>query len=86
MEHSTAKKRNNQNKRPLFTEKFIYQEQLTIEKYNKLIQKDEGASLRYSEFINFNKWTNFIQNPFDSDARQKYLDHISPATKSKTHT
>jgi hypothetical protein len=35
MDHSTAKKRNNHNNRPMFTAMFIYQEQLTIEKYKK---------------------------------------------------
>ncbi len=33
MNHSSAEKRNNCNKRPKFTAMFIYQEQLTIEKY-----------------------------------------------------
>jgi hypothetical protein len=37
MTHSTAKGRNNHNDQPTFTVVFINQEQLTIEKYKKLI-------------------------------------------------
>ncbi len=37
MNHSTGRRRNNHNELPKFTATFIYQEQLTIEEYNKLI-------------------------------------------------
>jgi hypothetical protein len=85
MTHSTAEKRNNPNKRPKFTAMFIYHEQLTIEKYNKLISSGTEYTLGYPAVINCAEWTNYIKNPFDWFTRKIYLDCISPSTPSSRH-
>jgi hypothetical protein len=78
MSHSTAKKRNNHNDQPKFTAMFIYQEQLKIEKYKKLISNGIDNTLGYPTSINCAEWTNYVQNPFNQFARQIYLNHDSP--------
>ncbi len=78
MNHSTAKRRDNHNERPKLTATFIYQEQLTIEKYNKLISSGTDNTLGYPTVINCTEWTNYIKNPFNQFTRQIYLDHTSP--------
>jgi hypothetical protein len=85
MNHSTAKKRNNHNEQPKFTATFIYQEQLTNEKYNKLISSGTDNTLGYLTVINCAEWTNYVKNPFNWYTRQKYIDHISPSTPSSRH-
>jgi hypothetical protein len=52
MAHSTAVKRNNTNEWPKFTATFIYQEQLTIDKYNNLISSGTEYTLGYPAVIN----------------------------------
>jgi hypothetical protein len=54
----TAEKRNNPNEQPKVTAMFIYQEQLTIEKYNKLISSETDNTLGYLAVINCSEWTN----------------------------
>jgi hypothetical protein len=85
MNHSTAKKRNNHNNRPTFTTTFIYQEQLTIEKYTKLILSGTENILGYPTLINCAEWTDYVKNPFNHVARQIYLNHVSPSTPSSRH-
>jgi hypothetical protein len=85
MAHSTAEKRNNTNKWPKFTATFIYQEQLTIDKYNNLISSGTEYTLEYPKVINCVEWTNYIKKPFNCFTRQQYLDHISPSTPSRRH-
>jgi hypothetical protein len=85
MNHSTAEKRNNYNKQPKFTAMFIYQEQLRIDKYNKLISSGADNTLGYPTVINCAEWTNYIKNPFNQFTRQLYLDRISPSTPSSRH-
>jgi hypothetical protein len=64
---------------------FIYQEQLTIEKYNKLISSGTEHTLGYPTVINCAEWTNYVKNPFNWFTRQIYLDRISPSTPSSRH-
>ena len=85
MAHSTAEKRNNTNKRPKFTATFIYQEQLTIDKYNNLISSETEHTLGYPTVINCADWTNYVKNPFKWFIGQQYLDRISPSTPSSRH-
>jgi hypothetical protein len=65
LNHSTTEKRNNPNKWPKFTAMSIYQEQLTIEKYNNLISSGTDKTLGYPTVINCAEWTNYVKNPFD---------------------
>jgi hypothetical protein len=81
--HSTTEKRNYCNERPKFTATFIYQEQLTIEKYNKLISNGADNTLGYPTVINCAEWTNYVKTPCFT--RQKYLNRISPLTPSSRH-
>jgi hypothetical protein len=85
MAHSTAEKRNIPNERPTFTAMFIYQEQLTIEKYRNLISSGTEYTLGYLTVINCAEWTNYVKNPFNWFPRQKYYDRISPSTPSSRH-
>jgi hypothetical protein len=85
MAHSTTVKRNNTNKWPKFTAMFIYQEQLTIDKYNNLISSGTEYTLGYPTVINCAEWTNHIKKPFNRFTRQQYLDHISPSAPSSRH-
>ncbi len=85
MAHSNTEKRNNTNKRPKFTAIFIYQEHLTVDKYNNLISSGTEYTLGYPTVINWAEWTNYIKNPFDPFTRQIYLDCISPSTPSSRH-
>jgi hypothetical protein len=85
MAHSTAERRNNTNERPKFTAMFIYQEQLTIDKYNNLISSGTEYTLGYPTVINCAEWTNHVKNPFNRYIRQQYFDHISPSTPSSRH-
>ncbi len=61
MAHSTAEKRNNTTKWPKFTAIFIYQEQLTIDKYNNLISSGTEYTLGYLAVINCAEWTNYVK-------------------------
>ncbi len=65
MTHSTAKRRNNHNDWPTFIAMFIYQEQLTFEKYKKLISSGTDNTLGYLTIINCAEWTNYVKNPFN---------------------
>jgi hypothetical protein len=65
MNHSTAENRNNHNKWPKFTAMFIYQEQLIIEKYNKLISSGADKTLGYPTVINCAERTNYVKKPFN---------------------
>ncbi len=85
MNHSTAEKRKNHNEQPKFTATVIYQEQLTIEKYNKFISCGTDNTLGYPTIINCTEWTNYVKNPFNWFTRQKYLDCISPSTPTIRH-
>ncbi len=86
LNHSTTEKRNNPNKWPKFTAMSIYQEQLTIEKYNNLISSGTDKTLGYPTVINCAEWTNYVKNPFDQFTRQIYLDCTSPfRTPSSRH-
>ncbi len=58
MTHSTAKRRNNHNDQPTITAKFIYQEQLTIEKNEKSISSGTDFTIGYPTLINCAEWTN----------------------------
>jgi hypothetical protein len=75
----------NHNKQVKFTVKYIYQEQPTIEKYNKLITSGTDNTLGYSTVINCAEWTNYMKNPFNWLTRQLYLNRISPSTPSSRH-
>jgi hypothetical protein len=85
MIHRTTEKRNNPNEQPKFTATFIYQEQLTIKKYNKLISSGTEYTLGYQTVINCAEWTNYIRKPFNWFTRQIYLNRISPSTPSSRH-
>jgi hypothetical protein len=85
MAHSTAEKRENTNKWPKFTATYIYQEQLTIDKYNNFISSGTEYTLGYPTVINCAEWTNYVKNPFNWFIRQQYLDRISPSTPSSRH-
>jgi hypothetical protein len=63
MTHITAKQRNNHNKWPTFTATFIYQEQVTIEKNNKLISSGTDNTLGYLAVINCPEGTNYVKTP-----------------------
>jgi hypothetical protein len=76
---------NNLKERPKFTATFIYQEQLTIEKYNNLISSGTEYTLGYLTEINCAEWTNYVKKNFDWFTRQMYLDQISPSTPSSRH-
>ncbi len=80
-----CKKRNNHNNQPTFTATFIYQEQLTIKKYKKLILCGTENTLGYPTLINCAEWIDYIKNPFDHVARLRYLNHMSPSTPSSRH-
>jgi hypothetical protein len=85
-ESQHCRKKGNHNKQPKFTAMFIYQEQLTIEKYNKLISSGTDNTLGYPKVINCAEWTNYVENLFNrSTSRQLYLDCISPSTPSNRH-
>jgi hypothetical protein len=58
--HSTAEKKNNNNVPPKFTATFIYQEQLTIDRYNNLISSGTIYTLGYPTVINCAEWTNYV--------------------------
>jgi hypothetical protein len=85
-----SKKRNDPNVRPqwLDTDTFIYQEQITIQKYKKVLESgNENTAMGFSRFITSNEWEEYIKNPFDSGAREQYLQHVSvlrDPRKSKT--
>jgi hypothetical protein len=64
---------------------FIYQEQLTIEKYKLLISSGTDNTLGYSTVINCAEWTNYVKNPFNWFTRQIYLDCTSPSTPSSRY-
>ena len=85
-----SKKRNDPNVRPqwLDTDTFTYQEQITIQKYKKVLESgNENTAMGFSRFITSNEWEEYIKNPFDSGAREQYLQHVSvlrDPRKSKT--
>ncbi len=85
MTHSSAKIRNNQNNWPTFTATFIYQEQLTIEKYKTLISSGTDNTLEYPTVINCAEWTYYLKNPFNQFIRQTNLNRTSPSTPSSRH-
>jgi hypothetical protein len=85
MTHSTAEKRNNHNKLPKITVTFIYQEQLTIEKYNKSISSGTDNTLGHPTVFNYAEWINYVKNFFNWFTRQLYLNHTSPSTPSSRH-
>jgi hypothetical protein len=64
MTHSAAKRRNDHNDQPTFTATFIYQEQLTIEKYKKYISSGTHYTLGYPTLINCDEWTNYVKKHF----------------------
>jgi hypothetical protein len=89
LDHSTARKKNNPNNHPqwLPTDTFMYQDQLLLRKYNKLLEsKHESKTLGYSRFINCPEWNNYIKNPFVPEARQRYMGHVSPSAESSRGT
>jgi hypothetical protein len=86
MTHINEKRRNNHNNQPIFTATFIYQEQLTIKKYKKLISSGTDNTLGHPTLINCAEWTNYIKKPFNQFARQINLNHISPSTPSSRHS
>jgi len=74
-----SKKRNDPNICPqwLDTDTFIYQEQITIQKYEKVLESgNENTAMGFSRFITSNEWEEYIKNPFDSGAREQYLQHV----------
>ncbi len=83
--HSTTEKRNNTNKRPKFTAMFIYQEQLTIDKYNNLVSSGTEYKLGYPTVINCAEWIYYVKNSFNRFIRQQFFDRISPSTPSSRH-
>jgi hypothetical protein len=85
MAHSTAEERNNTNDNPKFTATFIYQEQLTIDKYNNLISSGTEYTLGYLTVINCAEWTNYIRNTFNQFIRQQYFNRTSPSTPNSRH-
>ncbi len=85
MDHSTSNRRNNHTNRPKFTVTFIYQEQLTIEKYKSLISSGTNNTLEYPTVINCAEWTNCVKTLFNWFTRQLYLDHTSLSTPRSRH-
>jgi hypothetical protein len=85
-----SKKRNNPHVCPqwLDTDTFTYQEQITIQKYKKVLESgNEKTAMGCSRFITSNEWEENIKNPFDSGAREQCLQHVSvlrDPRKSKT--
>jgi hypothetical protein len=74
-----SKKRNDPNICPqwLDTDTFIYQEQITIQKYKKLLESgNENTAMGFLSFITSNEWEEYIKNPFNSGAREQYLQHV----------
>ncbi len=74
------KKRNDPNIPPqwLDTDTFTYQEQITIQKYKKILESgNEKSATGFSRFITSNEWEEYIKNPFNSGAREQYLQHVS---------
>ncbi len=85
-----SKKRNNPSVCPqwLDTDTFIYQEQITIQKYKKVLESgNKNTAMGFSRFITSYEWEEYIKNPFNSGAREQYLQHVSvlqDPRKSKT--
>ena len=62
----------------LDTDTFTYQEQITIQKYKKILESgNENTAMGFSRFITSNEWEEYIKNSFDSGAREQYLQHVS---------
>jgi hypothetical protein len=60
------------------TDTFKYQENITIQKYTKVLESDnENATMGFSRFITSPEWDNYINDPFDTIERQNYLQHVS---------
>ncbi len=70
------------------TDTFIYQEQITIQKYKKVLESGyENTAMGFSRFITSNEWEEYIKNSFNSGAREQYLQHVlglQNPRKSKT--
>ena len=75
-----SKKRNDHDVRPQWmdTDTFKYQEQITIQKYTKVLESgNENTVMGFSKFITSTEWDEYIKNPFDTTARENYLQHVS---------
>ena len=75
-----SRKRNNYDVRPQWmdTDKFKYQEQITIQKYTKVLETgNENATMGFPRFITSTEWENNIKNPFDPKSRENYRQHVS---------
>ncbi len=59
------------------TDTFTYQEQITIQKYKKILESgNENIAMGFSRFVTSNEWEEYIKNPFSSGAREQYLQHV----------
>ena len=68
-----SKRRNNHDVCPQWkdTDTFKYQEQITIQKYTKVLESgNENATMGFPRFITSPEWDNYIKNPFDTTARE----------------
>ncbi len=75
-----TKKRNNHNvcTQWMDTDTFKYQEQITIQKYTKVLENgNENTIMGFSKFITSTEWDQYIKNPFDTTASENYLQHVS---------
>jgi hypothetical protein len=79
--HSTARRRNNHNLQPRLNSYFTYQtpdsaEKFTETKQNKGLGCDEIYG--YSNLINWEQWSSYIKDLFNSFVREQYMQFISP--------
>jgi hypothetical protein len=76
-----SKRRNNHDVCPQWkdTDTFKYQEQITIQKYTKVLESgNENTTMGFPRFITSPaEWDNYIKNPFNTTARENYLQHVS---------
>ncbi len=71
-----SKRRNNDDVCPQWmdTDTFKYQENITIQKYTKVLGSDnENAAMGFSRFVTSQEWDNYINNPFNTTERGHYL-------------
>ena len=60
------------------TDTFKYQEQISIQKYTKVLETgNENANMGFPRFITSTEWENYIKNLFDPKSRENYLQHVS---------
>jgi hypothetical protein len=77
--HNSPRRRNNDNMRPKLISYFTYKTPDSTEKFTET-KKGLGSNeiYRYSDLINCEQWSSYINNLFNSSIRDEFVQFISP--------